>query len=297
MSVADLQAIQQTSADLEAAQQNTRRRRRSDSESDHERAPKRSNHKGKDPDEYWGETHQKLDAFIRQCEQNFPIDACTRDKTRVAYTGSYCRETPQTQWEEYERGPKHREPHVITWTEMKKGLRRQLGKEHVNIGEMYDRWQKATQRIGQTGKEFGAYLQSIRSNLSDLDTAGASNESQLIYRMRQGLRSKIRVALYRNPIVPKDWPTFLHKDHDHAIDLVDDKQPPYGPIYSLSENELSILRAYIDKNLANGFIRPSKSPADAPILFVPKTNGGLRLCVDYRGLNNLTIKNQYVSGT
>ena len=143
MSVADLQAIQQTSADLEAAQQNTRRRRRSDSESDHERAPKRSNHKGKDPDEYWGETHQKLDAFIRQCEQNFPIDACTRDKTRVAYTGSYCRETPQTQWEEYERGPKHREPHVITWTEMKKELRRQLGKEHVYINEMDDRWQKA----------------------------------------------------------------------------------------------------------------------------------------------------------
>ena len=85
----------------------------------------------------------------------------------------------------------------------------------------------------------------------------------------------------------------VHEDHDHAIDLVDDKQPPYGPIYSLSENELSILRAYIDKNLANGFIRPSKSPAGAPILFVSKPNGGLRLYVDYRGLNNLTIKNRY----
>ena len=84
-----------------------------------------------------------------------------------------------------------------------------------------------------------------------------------------------------------------HEDHDHAIDLIDGKQPPYGPIYSLSENELSILRAYIDKNLANGFIRPSKSPSGAPILFVPKPNGGLRLCVDYRGLNNLTIKNRY----
>ena len=84
-----------------------------------------------------------------------------------------------------------------------------------------------------------------------------------------------------------------HEDHDHAIDLVDGKQPPYGPIYSLSENELSVLRAYIDKNLANGFIRPSKSPVGAPILFTPKSNGTLRLCVDYRGLNNLTIKNRY----
>lgn len=229
LSVADLQAIQQRIADLEAAQQNSRRRRRSDSESDHERAPKRSNLKGKAPDEYWGETHQKLDAFIRQCEQNFRIDGCTRDETRVAYAGSYCRGTPQTQWEEYERRPEHREPHVITWIEIKKELRRQLGEEHVYIDEMYDRWQKATQRTGQTGKEFGAYLQSIRSNLLDLDAVGAPNETQLIHRMRQGLRSEIRAALYRNPTVPKDWPTFLeavaraessiyleHKSSSHA---------------------------------------------------------------------------------
>ena len=85
----------------------------------------------------------------------------------------------------------------------------------------------------------------------------------------------------------------MHEDHDHAIDLVEDKQQPYGPIYSLSKNELFILRAYIDKNLANRFIRLSKSPAWAPILFLPKPNRGLRLCVDYRGFNNLTIKNWY----
>ena len=44
---------------------------------------------------------------------------------------------------------------------------------------------------------------------------------------------------------------------------------------------------------ANGFIRPSKSPAGAPIFFDRKSDGSLRLCVDYRGLNNLTIKNRY----
>ena len=57
--------------------------------------------------------------------------------------------------------------------------------------------------------------------------------------------------------------------------------------------ELETLKAYIETNLANGFIRPSKSPAGAPILFDRKSNGSLRLCVDYRGLNNLTIKNRY----
>lgn len=87
---------------------------------------------------------------------------------------------------------------------------------------------------------------------------------------------------------------FKHASHDHAIDLINDtKQPPYGPIYNLSETELATLRAYIDTHLEIGFIRPSKFPAGAPILFTKKPNGGLRLCVDYRGLNNLTIKNQY----
>ena len=81
--------------------------------------------------------------------------------------------------------------------------------------------------------------------------------------------------------------------NDHPIDLIDDKQPPYGPIYSLGPVELETLKTYIETNLANGFIRPSKSPAGAPILFIRKKDGSLRLCVDYRGLNNLTIKNRY----
>ena len=82
--------------------------------------------------------------------------------------------------------------------------------------------------------------------------------------------------------------------NDHAIELVNGcQQPPYGPIYSPGPVELETLKAYIEINLANGFIRPSKSPAGAPILFNRKSNGPFRLCVDYRGLNNLMIKNQY----
>ena len=81
--------------------------------------------------------------------------------------------------------------------------------------------------------------------------------------------------------------------NDHAIELVDGQQPPYGPIYSLGPVELETLKAYIETNLANGFIRPSKSPAGTSILFDRKSNGSLRFCVDYQGLNNHTIKNRY----
>ena len=67
----------------------------------------------------------------------------------------------------------------------------------------------------------------------------------------------------------------------------------YGPIYPLSAKELRVLREYIDKCLAKGWIRRSESPAGSPILFVPKKDGGLRLYVDYRALNKVTVKNRH----
>ena len=81
--------------------------------------------------------------------------------------------------------------------------------------------------------------------------------------------------------------------NEHAIELEEGKQPSFGPIYSLGPVELETLKTYIKTNLANGFIRPSKSPAKAPILFNRKPNGNLRLYVNYWGLNNITIKNRY----
>ena len=81
--------------------------------------------------------------------------------------------------------------------------------------------------------------------------------------------------------------------NEHAIELEKSKQPPFGLIYSLGPVELETLKTYIETNLANGFIQPSKSPVGAPILFDQKPDGSLRLCVDYWGLNNITVKNQY----
>lgn len=79
----------------------------------------------------------------------------------------------------------------------------------------------------------------------------------------------------------------------HKIDLVEGKEPPYGPLYPMNEAQYQALREYIAENLENGRIQHSTSRAGAPILFVPKKDGGLRLCVDYRGLNKVTIKNRY----
>ena len=81
--------------------------------------------------------------------------------------------------------------------------------------------------------------------------------------------------------------------NEHAIKLEENKQPFFGPIYSLGPVELETLKIYIKTNLANGFIWPSKSPAKASILFDRMPDRSIRLCVDYRGFNNITIKNWY----
>jgi predicted aspartyl protease len=72
-----------------------------------------------------------------------------------------------------------------------------------------------------------------------------------------------------------------HRPYDHCIPLKEDFTPPVGPIYPLSRTELEALRKCLNENLSKGFIRASSSPAGAPILFVKKSDGSLRLCVDY----------------
>jgi len=69
---------------------------------------------------------------------------------------------------------------------------------------------------------------------------------------------------------------------DDAIDLKDGATPPWGPIYPMSAYHLEELNKYLHTMLAEGIIVHSKSLAGAPILFVPKPHGRLRLCVDYR---------------
>ncbi|CEG79126.1 Putative Retrotransposon nucleocapsid protein [Rhizopus microsporus] len=84
-----------------------------------------------------------------------------------------------------------------------------------------------------------------------------------------------------------------HSNANHHITLLEGAQPPFDPICPLAQDELIALYDYLKESLEFGFIRHSTSPAAAPILFVKKGNGSLRLCVDYRGLNKITIKNRY----
>ena len=81
------------------------------------------------------------------------------------------------------------------------------------------------------------------------------------------------------------------KEVEHVIEIT--KDPPFGPIYNLSETELASLWEYLNKGLDRGWIQHSISPAGAPILFVPKKDRKLHLYVDYHALNAVTRKNRH----
>ena len=84
-----------------------------------------------------------------------------------------------------------------------------------------------------------------------------------------------------------------HQSWDHKIKLKEEKQLTFEPIYQLSKNKLKILKKYIEVNLKKKFIKFSKSSTNYFILFALKKNEKLRLCVNYRQFNNITIKNRY----
>jgi hypothetical protein len=84
-----------------------------------------------------------------------------------------------------------------------------------------------------------------------------------------------------------------HRPYDLKINLEEGTAPPVGAVYQLSQSELVILREFIDEHVRIGFIRPTNSPHGAPVLFVRKKDGSLRLCVDFRGLNKISKKDRY----
>ena len=83
-----------------------------------------------------------------------------------------------------------------------------------------------------------------------------------------------------------------HTHYDLEIEFIDGKQPGFSKLYPLNEAQLPVLREYIEDMIRKGYIRESKSSVGYPVMFVPKKNGKLRLCVDFRMLNAITVKDR-----
>ena len=81
--------------------------------------------------------------------------------------------------------------------------------------------------------------------------------------------------------------------YDYEVIPTEPHVPPFKPMYRLSPAELEEVKKQVELYLKMGYIQPSVSPYGAPILFAQKHDGSLRMCVDYRQLNKITIKNKY----
>uniref|UniRef100_A0A3B3XW38 Gypsy retrotransposon integrase-like protein 1 n=1 Tax=Poecilia mexicana TaxID=48701 RepID=A0A3B3XW38_9TELE len=84
-----------------------------------------------------------------------------------------------------------------------------------------------------------------------------------------------------------------HRPYDCAIDLLPGAPLPSSRLFNLSGPERESMEKYVNESLAAGLIRKSSSPVGAGFFFVGKKDGSLRPCIDYRGLNQITVKNKY----
>ena len=117
----------------------------------------------------------------------------------------------------------------------------------------------------------------------------------MVDRRQEGTRLKDTPIVKEFPNVFLDDISSLPPDRaiEFVIELISRTEPISIPPYRMAQTELKDLKAQLEELLSKGLIRPSTSPWGAPILFVKKKYGSLRLCIDYRQLNRAIIRNQY----
>jgi hypothetical protein len=160
---------------------------------------------------------------------------------------------------------------------------RKTPERNIKIEEISQRGIERARRKGQAIGQYW-YRPEERSTVRNIATTEAEKKTVIpaaYEEFREIFTEKIEDALP------------AHQPEDHEIPLQPGTQPTFGPIYSLSRDELKVLDERLKSNLQKGYIRPSESPAGYPVMFVKKKDGTLRQCVDYRQLNSITIKNRY----
>jgi len=126
-------------------------------------------------------------------------------------------------------------------------------------------------------------------------------EDAEVYMILSNLEIETKVSMCDLPIV-REFPEVFPKDIsslpsereiEFSIDLVPGVGPKSIALYRMSPIELAELKKQLEELLEKRFVRPSVSPWGEPMLLVKKKNGTMRLCVDYRQLNKVMIKNKY----
>jgi hypothetical protein len=128
----------------------------------------------------------------------------------------------------------------------------------------------------------------------EFNAAIQAEQVSLLNRVQGTSLNEIRIAQEYPDVFPEDLPGMPpDRDIEFIIELLPGTPPISKRPYRMPINELVVLKKQIAELQSKGFIRPSSSPWGAPVLFVEKKDGTQWMCVDYRSLNEVTIKNKY----
>ncbi|MCO5597948.1 hypothetical protein L7F22_052035 [Adiantum nelumboides] len=134
------------------------------------------------------------------------------------------------------------------------------------------------------------YMIFVKDSLSDVNKTQV-NES--------GSKEDLELSKFLNQFqdvfiddIPGELPP-KRGDDDHAIELIPGSSPPNKPPYRVSQAQQEEIMRQVNELVEKGMVRPSSSPFCSPVLLVHKKNGTYRMCVDYRALNKITIKNKF----
>ena len=203
-------------------------------------------------------------SWLEQCRAvlNFGNRTCTllKGRRRVTLTCSAAQGSNGV-----DKGVSDGVPKLLSAVQVKRAVRTGCETFLVSINKVDEGLQKGLQQEGTT-KASGSGLQSIG------DFVQANKD-----------------------VFPDQLPDGLPPDRGtgHTIPLEPGSKPTFGPMYRLSPAEKREVERQVKDYLAKGFIEHSKSSHASPVIFVAKKDGTLRMCVDYRALNNNTVKNKY----
>jgi hypothetical protein len=128
----------------------------------------------------------------------------------------------------------------------------------------------------------------------EFNAAIQAKQVSLLNKVQGTSMNEIRIAQEYPNVFPEDLPGMLpDRDIEFIIELLPGMPLIYKRPYRMPVNELVELKKRIAELQSKRFIHPSSSPWGAPVLFVEKKDGTQRMCVDYRSLNEVTIKNKY----
>jgi len=175
-----------------------------------------------------------------------------------------------------------------------------LSKDHANID---CRKKEITFRLSDAEKfkYCGSRVRATPPLLSAVQVRRSVRESDCVYLAYVMAKLESELKLENIPVVCEYSDVFAEeysglppdREIEFTIDLVPKTQPIHKAPYRMAPTELKELKEQLQELLDRGFIRPSVSPWGAPVLFVKKKDGSMRMCIDYRELYRVTIKNKY----